>query len=77
MVVERRSAKCFSKQEIFKSLCNHRSEENRIRHNAIHNQTNKVVVARARRMEGDTVIEAFSESQNKIFKFLNMMKRRK
>ena len=50
-----------SKKEMFKTLCNHKSEKNIIRYNAIHNKTKKVV-PRAIKMEAEKGIETFSES---------------
>ena len=47
-------------KKLFKTLCNHRSEENRTRYNATCNKTKKVVV-KTIRMKLRKKIEAFSE----------------
>ena len=58
---------------MFKKLCNYRSKEKRIRYNDICNK-NKESSCKSNE-KGSLEIEASSESPNKIFRFLKMMKR--
>ena len=59
---------------MLKTVCNHRSEKNRTRYNAIRNKTKKVVT-RAMRMEAKKKLEAFSESPNTIFMLMKLLKK--
>ena len=62
------------KMEGYITLCNHISEENRTKCNFVYCKVKKMVFRRIK-MEADKEIKILSESPNKIFRYLKMIKR--